>query len=597
MVKSELVRNELEKILASERFARNERLRGFLRFVVEEELSGRGDQVKECLIGSAVFGRKPDYDVHQDSIVRTEAVKLRARLMEYYITAGAADPVLIEIPKGGYKPLFRPVARPLEAPRESTTPPDVRQAPRQRRRWLPLPSRVSLAGATGALLLTLAAGSWYALARRSAPIPIAVLPLLNLNGNPADNYYADGLTGEIIRNLSIIDGLAVRSQTSSFGLKGQFRNVHDAGHQLKADYILEGSVLRAGPQLRIDVQLVRVSDDFPLWSGRFDRLVSDIFAIQDDISVGVVNNLRLKLGRGRRRYETNEEAYDLYLHARSLPQRARNAALEAASVYKQVMGKDPSFAPAYAGLASAYAASSAQGFGNDHAEELIAMRSAAEKAIHLDPLLAEAHAALGMVYAREGQWVQSEQSYRRSIELDPNNPQTHSDFSMWLLWPLGRINEAVREMRIAEKADPLSALIELRLGLTLIAAGRYEEAAVHCAGSPECLGQARLAQGRIDEAIPILSTLENPRYLGYAYGRAGRREEAEKLAIAVAPNAFSQALIFAGLGDKDRTFQALDRVAELGGIRIGRALNSPEFALLRNDPRAKALRKRVGLPY
>jgi len=147
------------------------------------------------------------------------------------------------------------------------------------------------------------------------------------------------------------------------------------------------------------------------------------------------------------------------------------------------------------------------------------------------------------------------------------------------------------------KADPLSALIELRLGLTLIAAGRYEEAAAHCAGSPECLGQARLGEGRIDEAIQILSTLENPRYLGYAYGRAGRREEAEKLALAVAPNAFSQALIFAGLGDKDRTFQALDRVAELGGIRIGRALNSPEFALLHNDPRAKALRKRVGLLY
>ena len=457
MVKPELVRNELEKILASERFARNERLRTFLRFVVEEELSGRGDQVKECLIGSAVFGRKPDYDVHQDSVVRTEAVKLRARLMEYYITAGAADSVVIEIPKGGYKPLFRPVERPSESPPESTTLPNVRQEPR-RRRWLPLqPSRVSLAGATGALLLTLAAVNWYALMRRAAPIPIAVLPLLNLNGNPADNYYADGLTGEIIRNLSIIDGLAVRSQTSSFGLKGQFRNVHEAGQQLKADYILEGSVLRSGPQLRIDVQLVRVSDDFPLWSERFDRLISDVFVIQDDISLGIVNNLRLKLGRGRRRYETNVEAYDLYLHARSLPQRARNPALEAASAYKQVMAKDPSFAPAYAGLASAYAASSAQGFRDDHAEEVMAMRSAAEKAIQLDPLLAEAHAALGMVRAREGQWVQSEQSFRRSIQLDPNNSQTHSDFSMWLLWPLGRIDEALREMRIAGKADRIEA--------------------------------------------------------------------------------------------------------------------------------------------
>lgn len=117
----------------------------------------------------------------------------------------------------------------------------------------------------------------------------------------------------------------------------------------------------------------------------------------------------------------------------------------------------------------------------------------------------------------------------------------------------------------------------------------------HCTADAECLGRARLGQGRTNEAIQILSTIPNPRYLG-TYGRAGRREEAEKLAEAVAPNAFSQALIYAGLGDKDRTLEALGRVAKLGPARIGRALNSPEFALLRGDPRAKALRKRVGLP-
>src|SRR4029077_7158835 len=127
---------------------------------------------------------------------------------------------------------------------------------------------------------------------------------------------------------------------------------------LQADYILEGSVLRAGQQLRIDVQLVRVRDDFPLWSAGYERELTDIFAIQEDISVGIVNNLRLKLGRGRRRYETSLEAYDLYLHARALPnQRDRPVAIEAAGIYQQVIAKDPLFAPAYAGLAAAYAAS------------------------------------------------------------------------------------------------------------------------------------------------------------------------------------------------------------------------------------------------
>jgi tetratricopeptide (TPR) repeat protein len=204
-----------------------------------------------------------------------------------------------------------------------------------------------------------------------------------------------------------------------------------------------------------------------------------------------------------------------------------------------------------------------------------------------------------MEYARDGQWAQAERSFRRAIELDSSDSVAYSDFTMWFLLPLGRIDEALYQMRTAEKTDPLSPLIQRRLGLVLLSTGRYEEAFSHCqkaAAATECLGRARLGQGRIDEAIQILGTDRNPRYLGYAYGWAGRRDEAEKLAADVAPNAFSQALIYAGLGDKDRTMEALDRVAALGAVRIGRALNSPEFALLRGDPRVKALRKKVGLP-
>ena len=301
----------------------------------------------------------------------------------------------------------------------------------------------------------------------------------------------------------------MRSRTSSFGIKGRPRNIRDAGQQLQADYILEGSVLRAGQQLRIDVQLVRVRDDFPMWSGRYDRELTDVFAIQDEISVGIVNNLRLKLGRGRRRYETSVEAYDLYLRARALPdQRDRIRAIEAAGFYQQVIAKDPLFAPAYAGLAAAYAASSAQGFRNDHGDELAQMRTAAEKAIQLDPLLAEAHDALGMEYARDGQWAQAEKSFRRAIELDPSDSVAYGDLTLVVLLPLGRIEEAVHEMRIAEKTDPLSPSVQSDLGFVLLAAGRYEEAASHCQKATEatdCLGRARLGQGRIDEAIQILA--------------------------------------------------------------------------------------------
>src|SRR5262245_28222315 len=432
------VRQQLQRILGSPGFSRDERLSSFLRYVVEGHLEGKDDELKESVIAVEVFKRSPDFDSRLDPVVRTEAVRLRARLSDYYLKVGKADPLIIELPKGGYVPHFREIAaeQPITTPTAEPTRTPVRWRP-----WL-------MFGIAG-LAIAIVVGTLWWVQRPRAPIAIAVLPLENSSHDPANDYFADGLTDELIRNLSIIDGLTVRSRTSSFALKGKVANISDAGQQLHADYILEGSVLRAGQKLRIDVQFVRAHDDCRLWSRRFDKDLTDVFAIQDGISLEIVNNLRLSLGHGRRRYETSVEAYDLYLHARAMPnQRGRPLALEAADIYHQVIAKDPLFAPAYAGLAGAYAASSAQGFrdeGYEHAEELTEMRMAAEKAIRLDPLLAEAYDGLGMVYARDGQWVQSEKSFRRAIELDPNNSGTYTDYSMWLLQPLGRIEEAVQQ--------------------------------------------------------------------------------------------------------------------------------------------------------
>ncbi len=228
--------------------------------------------------------------------------------------------------------------------------------------------------------------AWWWTYNRNAPITIAVLPLENLNHDPAYDYLADGLTDELIRNLSTFEGLAPRSRTSSFALKGKPLNVREAGKKLAADYIVEGSVLRSGQQLRINAQLVRVRDDFMVWSGEFDRDVSGALAIQDEISRAIVNNLRVRLGRGRRRYETSPEAYDLYLHARALDFR------QSIGPFEEAIAKDPSFAPAYAGLAATYAYRTSTVYF-DRKDELTKMRAAAEKAIELDPLLAEAHDA------------------------------------------------------------------------------------------------------------------------------------------------------------------------------------------------------------
>ncbi len=581
---AEAVRNQLERVLASKGFARNERLSRFLRVVVERHLEGRDGELKESVIGIEVFGRKPGFDPKQDSTVRSEAGRLRARLTEYYAGEGSADAVIIELPKGGYTPAFRPSGAG-----------EMRKARAWRpRRWLGV--------ALVAFGVVVAATIWLWVRYNRVPVAIAVLPLTNLSQDPANDYFTDGLTDEIIRNLSIIDGLTVRSQTSSFVFKGKPRNIREAGEQLHADYILEGSVLRAGQQLRINAQLVRVRDDSPLWSGRFDRELTEVVAIQDEISRGIVNGLRLKLGRGRRRYETSPEAYDLYLRARYLESQSGLAGYQGrgtdeVALYKEAIGKDPTFAPAYAGLAAVYAFVSATA-NVDRGDELGQMQKAAEKAIQLDPLLAEAQDALGTAYARNGRWREAENSFRRAIELDPNRSASYGDFAMFLLLPLGRVEEAVHQLQVAEKTDPLSPQVQSILAYLLLSAGRYKEADGHCqkaADRNECLGRVRLGEGRVAEAIQILADVPNPRYFGHALGRAGRRDEAEKLAATIAKNPFQQALIFAGLGDKDRTLEALDRMTVQGAVRIGRALTLPEMSLLRGDPRVSALRKKVGL--
>ncbi len=577
---SEAVLAELERILASPGFARNERLSRFLRTIVEGHLQGRYGDLKEAVIGIEVFGRQPGFDPKQDSTVRSEAARLRARLIEYYAGEGAGDPVIIDLQKGGYSPAFRPSG-------------DLKK----RTTWFRSPW---LAGSLAAVAVTAAgAGLWW-FQHRSGPIPIAVLPLTNLNSDAANDYFADGLTDELIRDLSIIDGLEVRSQTSSFVFKGKPRNVREAGEQLHAEYILEGSVLRSGQQLRIIAQLVRVRDDFPLWSGRFDRELTDVVAIQDEISRGIVNSLRLKLGRGRRRYETSTEAYDLYIRDRSslappghLPPGVRR---HSPIPFQEVIAKDPGFAPAYAGLAKAYWLLA--GSSGPEPDDLAKMRSMAERAIQLDPLLEEAHEALGMVYAHDGKWSESEASFRRAIEINPNSSETRVSFVTSFLWPLGRIDESLEQLQAAERADPLSPTVQFEFGSLLLSAGRYREAARHCQRSSnvaECQGRVLLAEGRIDDAIQTLAAAPNTRYLGYAYGRGGRRQEIEKLA-AVSPGALQQVLIYAGMGERDATIDALDRMTELGPSRLGLTLTLPELSFLHGDPRLKALRIKVGLP-
>jgi TolB-like protein/Flp pilus assembly protein TadD len=578
-------REALARVLSSSGFRQNERLSAFLRFLVERHLEGKDAELKESVIAVNVFGRKPDYDPKLDSIVRTEAIRLRAKLLDYYTGEGATDPVVIEVPKGGYRPAFRFTS----------------SKRRHAARWIAL---------IAALVLIAAGLAWRSVQARFTPIRIAVLPLENVSHDPANEYFADALTDEIISNLSIIDGLSVRSRTSSFAFKGKPRNIRDAAKQLDVAYILEGSVLRAPDQVRINAQLVRVEDDSTVWSRTFDRPISDVLAIQDEISRGIVNSLRLQLGRGRRKYEISVEAYDLYLRGRALASNASPVVHDSIPYFEQATAKDPGFAPAYAALAAEYAFRSTAFPENHPPDELARMRAAAEKALELDPLLAEAHAGLAMMYARDGQWEAAEESFRRAIALDPNRSKSYIDFSMNLLWPLGRTEAALDELRIAQKTDPLSSAVRFYEAWMLLSLARYDEAASICSQLPAsnnlrglCVARASYGQGKLGDAIrrlandPDVSTNPQTRgFLGYFYAKAGRRDRAAAMAAASRyPN--EQALILAGLGDKDRFFDALERMQVLGAQRVGGYLTYPELApLMRDEPRLQAVRRKAGLP-
>ncbi len=561
-----------------------------------------------------------DFDVGLNSAIK----RLRDALGD-----SAEDPRFVEtLPRRGYR-LITPVEN-LEAsfvPAHEAQPPpalsqseenasgnltpvvDASRHPEVLKRQTPWPWRRIGIGA--AVLAIVATGAWRLVRPKPGPNTIAVLPFKNLSSEADSDYFSDGLTVEIIHNLSLIDGLEVKSETSSFAFKGAPRKLREVGSQLGASLVLEGSVLRAGDKLRINAQLVRVSDDIPLWSGSFDRELKDVFAIQNEISRSIVNELRLKLGKGQRRYNTNLEAYDLYLKAETLANLHSAELPQSIQLFEEVIAKDPDFAPAHAGLAIAYAELSVSPRGLSPNVAYAKMRPAAERALQLDPLLAEGHASLGLVYSRDRAWGEAERAFRRAIQLNPNLSKSRMDFAVFVLFSLGRLEEAARELRTALQLDPLSMNVRNALGWVLISSGRYDEVLDSCPGIltdnrhdrivwhlQEICGRALLQKGRINEAIAIFEKLgknAGPGLLGYAYAKAGRRAEAEQVAARYPDWPWVEALVYGGLGDKDRAFEGLEKMAAINDPRVGIYLTYPEFALLRGDPRLTDFRRKLGL--
>jgi TolB-like protein/Tfp pilus assembly protein PilF len=459
-------------------------------------------------------------------------------------------------------------------------------------------------------------GLWGASAAAVAPVSapvIAVMPFTNLSSEPDSDYFVDGLTTEVIRNLSLIDGLQVRSRTSSFLFQDRPRDLAEISEKLQANLIVEADVLRVGNRLRINAQLIDIATDVPLWSQQFDRTVDDVFAIQDEISVAIVNELRLTLGRGQRRYQTSLAAYETYLRGRMfVGRRGTQSAQQAARLFEQVIATDPGFAPAHAGLADAYAEMSWQLSGLSNQQGLEGMRPAAMRALEIDPLLAEAHAAMGIVYARERDWANAAKSFERAIELNPTLTQVQTNYSQTTLLPTGQLEKAQQLLETALTRDPLSPMVHWDLAWAQFCAGRFDEAIANfqlvLAGDPgfpfanQGLARALTFAGKPEDAIAVwnrkpASDGDWERWLAPAYIRAGRRADMERLIDAHrSEHPYRQALIYAALGDKDRTFEALNGAVDLAPHRTAQMLVYPEMALLGGDARLDALRTRLNLP-
>jgi TolB-like protein len=434
---------------------------------------------------------------------------------------------------------------------------------------------------------------------------IAVLPFKNVSAQPDTEYLVDGLTDEIIRNLAVVQGLQVRSRTSSFAFKDKPRELQQIAEQLGANLIVEGSVGREGNRLRINARLVQIEGDIPLWADPFDRELKAIFSIPEEISRAVVNSLGLASGRTQRRFVTNLEAYELYRQAHALvDRRGIPNAQKAAELFERVVARDPGFALGHAGLANAYAFMSFPYRGVAFETAYPIMRAAALKAIQLDPRLAEAHAAMGWVYSYEHDWVNAERAFQQAIDLDPSLTQAYTSYSISTLQPLEKYDQALQRLQEALRHDPLSLDLQREIGLVQLFSGRYAAAVetfrrvsevepdfpfVH-----EWLARALILTGSVKEALPLLEP--GVPYLALGYVIAGRRAEAESFAAAWEGYPFRLAVISAALGDTERALAALERAAISEPHRMGRLFIEPEMAALRGHPRFAALRKRFNLP-
>jgi TolB-like protein/Tfp pilus assembly protein PilF len=668
----ELIREHLKAVFRSAAFSTSKRAQHFLLLVVEHALAGRFDHLRERMIGAEMFGRPIDYDTANDAVVRVKATEVRRKLAQYYLELGEAPALRIEIPTGSYEPRFHwksaDESVPDETSPDETSPaytnpaymnlagPDTDETISTARldepveaaslpttladgNWdwtgaaepprLPGGRRVStrLLVLCGVLLISAVAAGYF-FPRRQAPVntsqavihSIVVLPLENLSSDPGQENFADSITEELTSDLGQIAALRVISRTSAMTFKGTGKTLPQIARELGVDAAVEGSVARAGNQVRITAQLVDARRDQHLWAHSYTRNATDVLTLEGEVARAIADQVRIEITpqeqeRLVRTRTINPEAEGIYF--RGLERLNAGDQANAIEFLQKAIDKDPNYAQAHAMLANALDYMGQQ-YRMPPEEAFARAKAEALKAVELDDALAEGHAALGLaVISREWDWSTAEKEFRRALELNPNSANIRLRYGVYLA-QIGRPQEAIAEARLAHELDPLSSLTYSISAFIYFDARQYDQAMEVIRRASELPhddsetlyleSRIEIETGHYDEAIRHLQQLGDkaPRALGQlgnAYGRSGNaaagREVIERLEKRLRSQGFGRyeiAWVYAGLGRKEEALKWLERAYEARDQRMINLKADPCMNPLRSDPRFQDLERRVGFP-
>ena len=470
-------------------------------------------------------------------------------------------------------------------------------------------------------------GATNTLGTATKPTPsIAVLPFTDLSADKDQEYFCDGMAEEIINALTHVESLRVVARTSAFSFRGKEIDIRDIGKKLSVGTVLEGSVRKAGNRLRISAQLVNVTDGYHLWSEKYDRNIGDVFAIQDEISLAIVDKLKVKLLGGEKaklvkRHTEDQEAYNLYLKGRYFwNKRTEEDLTKGIKYFEQAIEKDPHYAPAYAGIADSLSVLTAYDYLPSK-EASPRAKEAALKALEIDGSHAEARTSLALIKEfYDWDWVGADREFKKIIGLNPNYATARHWYALILL-DMARFDEAVKEIRKAQELDPLSLVISRTVGRVYFYARQYDQAIdalqktlemdPNCSWAHLHLGLVYLQKSMYEEALAEFQKEKHLSkrwdrglecYLGISYAKMGRRVELQKVLDDLAERSkqayvapIPPALMYFALGENDQGFEWLEKAYEERNPSLCQLKIEPEFDRVRSDPRFIKLLKKVGL--